>query len=57
MSGSYFGYIAAAYGIAALVIGGMILKIVIDYRGLKQALGKLAGTESGARRHPMTSAQ
>ena len=57
MSGSYFGYIAAAYGIAALVIGGMILKIVIDYRGLKQALGKLAGDESGARRHPMTSAQ
>ena len=44
MSGSYFGYIAAAYGIAALVIGGMILKIVVDYRGLKQALGKLAGT-------------
>jgi hypothetical protein len=27
-----------------LVIGGMILKIVTDYRGLKQALGKLAGT-------------
>jgi hypothetical protein len=55
MSDSYWGYIIAAYTIAALAIGGMTVKILLDYRGLKQALGKLAGHEYPARRHPMSS--
>jgi Heme exporter protein D (CcmD) len=46
MSDSHWGFIIAAYAIAALVIGGVTLKILLDYRGLKQALGKLAGTNS-----------
>jgi|tagenome__1003787_1003787.scaffolds.fasta_scaffold20204400_2 hypothetical protein len=44
MTDAHLGFIIAAYVIAGLVIGGITLKILIDYRGLKQALGKLAGT-------------
>jgi len=46
MSDPHWGFIIAAYVIAALVIGGMALKIVLDYRNLKQALGKIASTNS-----------
>jgi hypothetical protein len=44
MSDSHWSFIVAAYVIAVLVIGGMTVKILIDYRGLKRALGRLAGT-------------
>ena len=43
MTNPHWGFIAAAYVITALVIGGTTLKILLDYRGLKQALGKMAG--------------
>jgi hypothetical protein len=46
MSESYWGYITAAYTIAALAIGGMTVKILLEYRSLKQGLGKLAGTNT-----------
>jgi len=42
MSDAHWGFIIAAYAVAALVIGGITLKIVIDYGALKRALGRLA---------------
>jgi hypothetical protein len=44
MSDSHWGFIIAAYILTACVIGGMVLKILLDYRGLKQALDKMAAT-------------
>jgi hypothetical protein len=44
MSDSHWGFILAAYLISTLVIGGMTLKILLDYRSLKQALGRMVGT-------------
>ena len=44
MSDPHVGFIVAAYAVTALVIGGTTLKILLDYRNLKQALSKLAGT-------------
>ena len=46
MSDPRWGYILAAYLVTALVIGGVILKILLDYRSLKQALGRMVGTPS-----------
>jgi hypothetical protein len=43
MSDPLWGFIVAAYVIAALVIGGMTVKVVMDYRSLKLALSKMAG--------------
>jgi heme exporter protein CcmD len=34
-------FILASYAIATLAIGGAALAIVLDYRALKRALGKL----------------
>lgn len=41
------GFIVAAYAVAALVILGMTVAIVADYRGLKKALARFGaqGTE------------
>jgi hypothetical protein len=47
MSDPHWGYIIAAYAVAALVIGGMSLKIWLDYRGLSRALVRM-----GAEREP-----
>jgi hypothetical protein len=44
MTDPHWGYIVAAYLLAALVIGGMTVKILLDYRSLKQALGRMIGT-------------
>jgi Heme exporter protein D (CcmD) len=44
MSDSHWGFIIVAYIVTACVIGGMVLKILLDYRGLKQALDKMAAT-------------
>jgi hypothetical protein len=44
MTGSHWGFILAAYLVTALVIGGMTLKILLEYRGLRRALGKVAST-------------
>lgn len=41
MGGSYFGYIFAAYAIAALVVGGLILRAVLDHRAQVRALAAL----------------
>ena len=42
MTDQHWGFVAAAYAITALVIGGMALRILLDYRSLKQALRKMA---------------
>ncbi|MCW2783289.1 MAG: hypothetical protein JWR35_3738 [Marmoricola sp.] len=44
MTDSHWGFILAAYLVTALVIGGMTLKILLDYRALTRALGKLASS-------------
>jgi heme exporter protein CcmD len=43
MSDSHWEFIVVAYFVTACVIGGMVLKILLDYRGLKRALDKIAG--------------
>jgi hypothetical protein len=43
MSDSHWGFILAAYVVTACITGGMTLKILLDYRGLKRALDKMAG--------------
>ena len=37
---AHAAFIAAAYGIAALAIGGMIAAILLDHRALKKALSR-----------------
>jgi heme exporter protein CcmD len=51
MSEPHWGFIVAAYVITALVVGGMTLKIALDYRALKRALSKMAG--ANATRHDL----
>lgn len=46
MSDPHWGFIVAAYVVTALVIGGMTLKIALDYRALKLALSKMAGANA-----------
>jgi len=36
----YSGYILAAYGFAAVLIGFMVVKIALDYRELKAKLAR-----------------
>ncbi|MEA2758197.1 MAG: hypothetical protein QOH65_810 [Methylobacteriaceae bacterium] len=43
MSESHWEFIVVAYFVTTCVIGGMTLKILLDYRGLKRALDKIAG--------------
>ena len=40
--GAHSGFIIAAYLAALTIIGALIAWIVLDYRALKRALGKLA---------------
>jgi heme exporter protein D len=47
MSDSHWGFIVAAYVVTAIVIGGMTLKILLDYRALKRALGRMAAADAG----------
>jgi hypothetical protein len=44
MTDPHWGFILAAYIVTALVIGGMTVKILVDYRSLRQALGRMVGT-------------
>ena len=37
----HFGFVAAAYAIAALVIFGMIAAVLVDYRAQSRALSRL----------------
>lgn len=41
MSGPHLGYIVAAYALAALVVGGLILRAVVDHRAQARALAEL----------------
>lgn len=41
MSGPYFGYILASYAFAVLVVGGLILRAVLDHRAQVRALAAL----------------
>ena len=50
---SHFGFVIAAYALAAAVVGGMIGSIVVDYMRLKRALSLLAMPE----RHPQATAE
>jgi hypothetical protein len=46
MSDPHWGFIVAAYVVTAFVIGGVTLKIALDYRALKLALSKMAGANA-----------
>ncbi len=46
--GQHWGFIVASYGAAILIIGGLVLRAVIDHRAQKAALARLE--ERGARR-------
>ena len=48
MDGPYVAYIAAAFGIAALVLAGMIAIILADHRSLRRDLAKLGDTRDAA---------
>jgi len=43
----YSFYIAAAYAFAALVVGFLIVRIVVDYRALKRKLTRFGQKENG----------
>jgi heme exporter protein D len=42
-------YVAAAYAIAFLTIGGMATRILLDYRRLKAELARLGGRDEDGR--------
>jgi heme exporter protein D len=46
--GDHAGFIVAAYGLAAIVVAGLIARAVLDYRAQKAALARLEAR--GARR-------
>lgn len=41
MSDPHFAFILGSYAITALVVGGLIVWTLLDYRRLRQALDKL----------------
>jgi heme exporter protein CcmD len=41
----HFGFVVAAYGLGFLIIAGMILSILVDYRSLKRALEKFSARQ------------
>ena len=44
----HFGFVVAAYALALVIVAGMIVTILADYRRLKQALASLPrGTRQG----------
>jgi heme exporter protein CcmD len=43
----YSGYILAAYGFAAVLIGFIVVKISLDYRELKQKLARFGDEGKG----------
>ena len=45
MNVEHFGYIFAAYAIAAGVVAALIVSIMLDHRSLKDALAKLPARE------------
>jgi heme exporter protein D len=51
---THAGYILAAYAVAALVIGVLVVRASLEYRGLKASLARLEAR--GARRRSEPSA-
>ena len=49
---TYAGYVAAAYGAAAIVLIGMIAYVVADLRAQKRKLARLAAEGFGRRGDP-----
>ncbi len=49
LAAPHVGYVIAAYAIAFVVIGGMIVATLADYRSLKKALEKIAPRTRGDR--------
>ncbi len=45
MSDPHFAFIFGSYVITALVVGGLIVWTLLDYRRLRQALDKLPGQD------------
>ena len=41
MDNPHFAFIAAAYGVAALALAGMVAAILLDYRRLRRDLARL----------------
>ena len=48
MDSPYAAYIASAFGIAALVLAGMIAVILADHRRLRRDLARLGDTRDAA---------
>ena len=46
MDNPHFAYIAAAFGLAAIVLAGMIASILLDYRRLRRELAQLGDERS-----------
>jgi heme exporter protein CcmD len=46
MAAPHFGFVAAAYAFAAVVVVGMVAAIVRDYRSLSAALARLESTRA-----------
>jgi heme exporter protein CcmD len=40
MSGAYAGFILASYASAVIILGGMVLVSILDYRGAKARLAQ-----------------
>ena len=47
MSQSYTLYIALAYGVSVLVIGGIGLRIILEHRALKRDLAAMGAPTDG----------
>lgn len=45
----HMAFVVASYAIATLVIGGVALQIVMDYRRLRDALARLGAAGEGDR--------
>jgi heme exporter protein CcmD len=44
----HIGFVIAAYAIAAIVLVGMTIAVVVDYRTQKKALERLEGRREGS---------
>jgi heme exporter protein CcmD len=51
LAAPHVGFVLAAYAIAFVVITGMILATILDYRGLKKKLQQAAARASRGRDH------
>ncbi len=47
----HIGFVIAAYSIAFVVIGGMVIGTLVDYRSLKKSLERVETRTRGQRDH------